>query len=211
MTRPTGLLANLWLVSDCRWLVIYDNVESSNLLMPYWPKSSHGKVIITTRNHSLAVEPADSGLEIPSWSDEAGMEFLLFLLKNNIGKDLAAEKNSAYELSKILSGHALAISHMAGLITRRSWSIAAFMNIYLKDPSRAHKNELDAIWDFSFHNLEDDHVDSFTILGIVSFLMPDNIPQEIFELDSESDLLEELRFCTDEFLYCLLCVFGRLH
>ncbi|TEY42388.1 hypothetical protein BOTCAL_0391g00040 [Botryotinia calthae] len=51
---------------DCEWLIVYDNVESADLLMPYWPEASHGKAIITTRNHSLAYEPATSGLEITS-------------------------------------------------------------------------------------------------------------------------------------------------
>lgn len=85
--------------------------------------------------------------------------------ERNVGSDLEAEGNSAYELSKKLSGHVLSISHMADLIYRRSWSIAEFMNIYLKNARRAHNSELQAVWDFSFKPLE---TDSVTFLGIAS-------------------------------------------
>ena len=178
--------------------MVYDNVESADLLMPYWPEASHGKAIITTRNHSLAYEPATSGLEIASWDTKTGSEFLLFLLKRDIGSDIQAEGDSATELSRKLSGHALAISHMAGLIHRRSWSITEFMRAYLKNPKRAHQSELQALWDFSFATLEKD---SRTLLGIASFLVSENIPQLIFEFEEDSDLPEDLEFCTDEFRY----------
>lgn len=79
------VLVQNWLqLTECKWLVVYDNVESADILMPYWPEESHGKAIITTRNHSLAYKPATSGLEISSWDEKTGSEFLLFLLKRSI-------------------------------------------------------------------------------------------------------------------------------
>ena len=181
---------------DCKWLVVYDNVTSADLLMPYWPRASHGKAIITTRNHSLAFEPAGAGLEIQSWDAETGSKFLLFLLKTEIGKDLEAETGSALSLSEKLSGHALALSHMAGLIHRRSWSVSEFMAVYLKNPRRVHNQGLQELWDFSFQSLEKQ---SFLFLGIMSYLMPDSIPQLLFDLDDESDLPDDLEFFADDF------------
>ncbi|GFF21642.1 hypothetical protein ATEIFO6365_0015021400 [Aspergillus terreus] len=185
------LVQNWFQSTDCRWLVVYDNVESADILMPYWPEASHGKAIITTRNHSLAYEPATSGLEIASWDAQTGSEFLLFQLKRNIGSDIQAEGDSAIELSRKLGGHALAISHMAGLIHRRSWSIAEFMRIYSKNPRRAHQSELQAVWDLSFATLGQD---SREFLGIASFLVPENIPQLLFDVEEDSDLPEDLAF-----------------
>lgn len=166
--------------------------------MPYWPEASHGKAIITTRNHSLVYDPATYGLEITSWDAQTGSEFLLFLLKGNIGSDIHAEGDSAIELSRKLGGHALALSHMAGLIHRRSWSIAEFMRIYSKNPRRAHQSELQAVWDLSFATLGQD---SRVFLGVASFLVSENIPQLLFDVGGDSDLPEDLAFCTDEFRY----------
>ena len=121
------------------------------------------------------------------------------MLKRSIGNDVQAEGDSAVELSKKLSGHALAISHMAGLIQRRSWSIAEFMRIYSKNPRRAHQSELQALWDLSFASLDKD---SRTFLGIAAFLVPEPIPQFLFEFEDDwDDLSEYLEFCTDEFRY----------
>ena len=183
--------------------MVYDNVEDEKLLMPYWPEASHGKAIITTRNHTL-VKFTTSGLEITSWDTKTGSDFLLFLLKDNIGRDIQAEGVSAAELAEKLSGHALGISHMAGLIQRRSWSITEFMRIYLKDPRRLHKTELQAVWDVSFSTLEKD---SRVFLGVASFLVSDNMAQELFEITEDDNLPDHLEFCTDDFRYVL--TFGR--
>ena len=94
-------------MTDCKWLVVYDNVEDNKLLVTYWPEASHGKAIITTRNHNLVYEFATSGLEITSWDAKIGSDFLFFLLKDNIGRDVQAEGVSAAELAEKLSGHAL--------------------------------------------------------------------------------------------------------
>lgn len=166
--------------------------------MPYWPEASHGKAIITTRNHTLVYKFATSGVEITSWDPKTGSDFLLFLLKDNIGRDIQAEGVSAAELAERLSGHALGLSHMAGLIQRRSWSITEFMRIYLKNPRRLHKTELQAVWDVSFDTLKKD---SRVFLGVASFLMSDNMPQELFEIIGDENLPEDLEFCIDDFGY----------
>ncbi|KAH0553214.1 hypothetical protein GP486_006614, partial [Trichoglossum hirsutum] len=182
---------------DRRWLVVYDNVESAATLMPYWPESSQGRAIITTRNHSLAFEPASFGVEVTSWDAQTGSQFLLFLLKKSIGRDLEAEDSSALALSERLSGHALAISHMAGLIYDGEFSIQEFMTMYLKNPRRAHAaNEFTALWDFSFKSLDKN---SLFLLGVLSYLMPDTIPQELFEAGANQEFSEDLDFCSDDF------------
>lgn len=167
------------------------------MLMPYWPASSHGKAIITTRSHSLSFEPASSGLEVTSWDAQTGSEFLLFLLKRSIGRDLVAEGNSALALSERLSGHALAISTMAGLIHDGEFSIHEFMTLYMKNPRRTHAtNELTALWDFSFKSLDEN---SLSLLGVMSYLTPDGVPQELFEGGAGRKYSEDLDFCSDDF------------
>ena len=106
-----------------------------DLLLSYWPAASRGQAIITSRNNKFAFEPAEGGVEVTSWDSETGSQSLLHLLSTDIGEELAAaDIKSANQLSEKLSGHALAISHMAGLIHRRSWSISDFVEIYKKQP-----------------------------------------------------------------------------
>ncbi|RGP66019.1 tetratricopeptidelike helical [Fusarium sporotrichioides] len=193
-------LVQEWLQStDCTWLLVYDNVPSVKSLSRYWPVASRGHVLITTRNSSVAFRQASSAVEITSWDIPMGSEFLMFLLQRELGNDAKKEGMSALELSRRLSGHALGISHMAGLIDKRSWTISEFMNVYLNNPRRfdgKQGSELQALWDFSFQSL-DTEVRCF--LGVVSFLMPDNIPQSLFEITE--GLPERLDFCSDQFSF----------
>lgn len=115
-----SLVINWLQHTQCRWLIIYDNVESKDVIEPYWPAAGHGQAILTTKNHKFAFDIAQKGLEIVSWNADTGSRFLLHLLATNIGDELTTDDiQSANQLSEKLSGHALAISHMAGLIHGR--------------------------------------------------------------------------------------------
>ncbi|PVH79292.1 hypothetical protein DL98DRAFT_655534 [Cadophora sp. DSE1049] len=181
--------------TDCKWLVIFDNVESSEVLAPYWPRNSHrGRAIVTTRNLSLAFDPAVSGLEIEHWDTETGAEYLLFLLKKAVGQDLTSETASARTLSQKISGHALALSQVAGLIHDGEWSVQEWTTMYLEHPRETHVNELAKLWTFAFRTLEQKDKNSFALLGILSFLMPDNIQGEILQPKTDLELPQGLGF-----------------
>ncbi|KAG8161020.1 hypothetical protein KVR01_009284 [Diaporthe batatas] len=189
--------------TKCRWLIVYDNAESIDLLLDYWPAASRGQALITTRNRSFAFHPADSGLEISSWDAETGSRFLAHLLSTDVGTQLTTqESKSAHDLSEKLSGHALAISTMAGLIHRRAWSISEFLSLYNKQPEKMHgisgNSSINALWDMSFQSLDEK---SSAILGVLCFLSPDNIPQSLFEIQSAEVLPSELSFCADQFAF----------
>lgn len=136
-------------------------------------------------------------MEVTSWDSQTGLNFLLHLITRDITDD---EATSAHELSEKLSGHALAISAMAGLMHRRGLSITEFMTFYNQYPSRIHgisgNRSINALWDMSFRSLDPK---SLAILGVMSFVEPDSIPQAIFELHSSNDLPESLQFCSDPF------------
>ena len=134
-----------------------------------------------------------------------GSKFLLHLLKTDIGEQLTREEtSSANELSKKLSGHALAISQMAGLIYRRSWSISEFIKLYNQQPDKMHgvfgNSSINALWDISFKSLD---LQSRKILGIICFLEPDQISESLFEVKSPKDTpqSDSLKFIQDTFAF----------
>jgi hypothetical protein len=109
-----------------------------------------------------------------------GREFLILLLWEEIGKDIEKERVSAEELSLRLSGSALGIANIAGLIHKRRWTISDFMSIYINNHRRVHgSEELQALWDFSFQRFHDD---ARKFLEVISFLMPDDIPESLFKV-----------------------------
>ncbi|KAK3379097.1 hypothetical protein B0T24DRAFT_610704 [Lasiosphaeria ovina] len=189
------LLVRSWLQhTKTKWLIVFDNADDPDILLPYWPNSaSRGQAIITTRNHSLAYEPADAGLEVASWDTETGSKYILHLLSGYISADLLANQHqSAFALSERLSGHALALSNMAGVIHRRSWTIKELVDFIDSHPD--FKDGLSAMWQLSFGNLQEH---SAAILSVVSFCNPDSIPQMLFEPDDPSQLPADMQWCTD--------------
>lgn len=171
-----------------------------DLIRAYWPAASRGQALITTRNRSFGFEIADGGLEVHAWDTETGSRFLLHLLSTDISEELKeVGVVSALELSQKLNGHALAISHMAGLIHRRAWSIAEFLRIYDQYPSEMHgmsgNNSIIALWDFTFKSLDSQ---SRAIVGVLCFVAPDDIAHSLFEPKDAADLPESLQFCWDD-------------
>lgn len=101
-------------------------------------------------------------------------------------------KQSAYSLSERLSGHALALSNMCGLIHRRSWSISELVEVY--DRSSDFKDGLETVWQLSFENLQPDCA---ALLSAFTFCAPDSIPHTLFEFNEETENL------TDDMLWYL--------
>ncbi|KXH65594.1 hypothetical protein CSAL01_03236 [Colletotrichum salicis] len=175
--------------TECKWLLVYDNVEDFGLLRANWPApGSQGLALITTRNHSLAFDPANGGLEVLPWGTANGTKFLLHLLAGHVSADLlASEAKSAYSLAERLSGHALAISNMSGLIHRQSWTISELLDRY--GSSLNFKDGLEAVWGVSFKNLKPG---SATLLAAFSHCAPDSIPHSLFDLKEAVDLPDSL-------------------
>ncbi|RSL45339.1 hypothetical protein CEP54_014315 [Fusarium duplospermum] len=144
--------------------------------------------------------PADDGIEIPPFFNESGTKFLLHLLRMDVIQDLStSEVQSAHELAQQVDGHAQAISVMAGLIQRRSWGIQEFLSIYEKNREYIHvkgrDNALSTIWKLSFESLTRECA---TLLGILAYISPDSIPQELFTTADPDSLPQRLRCCHDE-------------
>lgn len=155
-----------------------------DLIRAYWPAASHGQALITTRNRSFGFEIADGGLEVQTWDTNTGSRFILHLISTDISEELTDDDvSSAHELSQKLSGHALAICQMAGLIHKRALSISEFIEYYEQHPSEMHgvssNNSINALWDLSFKSLDSQ---SRAILGVMSFIAPDDIPQTLFDI-----------------------------
>lgn len=168
-------------------MIIYNNVETVEFLLDYCPLSgSNGRVLIITRDNSSGFEPPN-GLEILPWDTDNGFRLLMHLLTGHISAELLAnETHSAYSLCERLSGHALALSNMCGLIHRRSWSISELVEVY--DRSMDFKDGLETNWHPYFENLEPDCA---ALLSVFTYCAPDSIPQSLFEFNEETENLTE--------------------
>ncbi len=176
-------------------------MESFDILDAHWPSSAaSGHALITTRNTDLAYEPADTGIEVEPWDTQTGSQFLLHLLSGHISADLLAnQSNSALDLSERLSGHALALARMGGVIHRRRWTIKQLVEVYDRAPEFG-QNGIGPVWQLSFENLSP-HGSS--LLSVISFCSADKIPEGLLEPGDPKGLAEGLPWCTN----VVKCVF----
>ena len=195
---------NLYLITiACRWFLIYDNVESKELLRAHWPSSTHGQAIVTARNHSVGFDLVDGTLEIMKWDEDTATRYFFHLLARDIGADVEqTDRASAIQLSRKLDGHALAISVAAAMIHQRRWTVSDFMKVYDEHPSEmlevSGSRSINALWKLSFQTLSSN---GRIILGILSYMASDSIPQALFDIQpkDKGKLDNRLKFCEDSF------------
>ncbi|KAM7186415.1 hypothetical protein V8F33_011808 [Rhypophila sp. PSN 637] len=194
-----------WLqTTEFQWLLVFDNLEDPKIVKDYWPSGcSHGSVIITSRNQNLRFLLADQGIEVPPFGRESESEFAVHLLLAVVSADISnvhTEIESARELSEYLLGHAIAIGFMAGFSSERSWTIGEFLGAYdktIRDVHHLQRGPVSwtTIWHMSLDRLGDQ---SAAVLGILAYLNPDSVPEEIFSKADVKSLPSCLENCTDE-------------
>ncbi|KAK4676674.1 hypothetical protein QC764_000320 [Podospora pseudoanserina] len=189
------LMIQIQIIAEAKWLIVYDNVESFDVLVTHWPNlAANGHALITTRNTDLAWEPAEIGIEVETWDIDNGAKCIIHLLADHISADvLASQFNSALELSERLSGHALALDRMAGVIHKRGWTIGQLVEIYDRAPEFG-QNGIGPVWQISFQNLS---VNASSILAVISCCSADRIPEMLFQPGEPGKVATELPWCGD--------------
>jgi hypothetical protein len=165
---------------------------------------------MTTRNRNLGL-PSHK-FEVKAFEEKEGAEFLLHMMATqNIGADVRSQESerSARQLSKSVGGHALALTQMACLISERQNTLTKFSELYHRHPKAIHglkpDSGIDSGYKYFINTVFREDLggvkgsDAFTLLGIVSFLVPDRIPQELFQPTEKSNLPHSLQFCSDIF------------
>ncbi|KAL9097432.1 MAG: hypothetical protein Q9165_000328 [Trypethelium subeluteriae] len=69
-----------------KWLLIFDNVEDPSLVLPYWPSSAKGAIVLTTRNSEAArlFTNTEGRLDIYPFPIDDGKAFLLSLAETDL-------------------------------------------------------------------------------------------------------------------------------
>lgn len=168
------------------WLLIFDNVEELDVLHDYWPTSSKGSVLITSRHENVAFELNANTLKISPFTTEQGSSLLLKTLHRTSYSD--EEKEGAEALSVVLGGLALAITVAAMQIRLKRMPIQGFVQSYTeKGPSVQsssriknifYKHSLETVWKTAFSGLD---LNAAFVFDAACFCAPDNLPISLFE------------------------------
>ncbi|KAG8784163.1 hypothetical protein FRC12_018914 [Ceratobasidium sp. 428] len=98
--------ALLWLSSYTKpWLLVFDNADDSSLnLESYFPKRTHGRVLITTRTRDIALlaQGPDSDYNVSSMEPEESRQLLLAVARVNLSTLSDEDKNTANTIVQVL-------------------------------------------------------------------------------------------------------------
>ena len=192
-----------------KWLIVWDNVESWDHIRAHWP-SSKGSMLLTTRFQKVAAIKGQT-LALSPLKVADGWELFKSIMD---WKDFDSVDQTEVNAAKVLldktQGLPLGIRQLAFLIKVKHKGVAHFLNRYSKGRVKAETSSqiddyeftIDTVWHDAFTTLENclnsDGTHGFDLLGVITYLSPDRIPNELFQVDKMTKLPESLLFCSDE-------------
>ncbi|KAJ6781734.1 hypothetical protein PWT90_05231 [Aphanocladium album] len=180
------------------WLIILDNADDLDVffglsdgtaIASYLPKTSNGKVLVTSRNLNVAerlVGNYEAILKVPPMRNDEAL--LLLQEKLNIGH----EEIAATDLICCLDFIPLAIYQAAAYINRRCISINEYKNRFQNNSTRMSllkhdggdirrhesvSNSVAITWQVTFDQIRQESPAAANLLSLLSFFQPQNIPE----------------------------------
>lgn len=187
-----------------KWLLIYDNFDvsenESTLLRNFFPSGSHGQIIVTSRNRSVASDIDAECLHVESMTDQEAVELLGKSAKMNPRElDSQARDLQRQIAAGLLGSHPLAIAQAGAYIRnlissstlgaeerlreyimRFTAREAEMLNAQNGSLVREYGRSIIASWDLSFRNVLDKNPVAARLFLFLGFLHHTNIPQDLF-------------------------------
>lgn len=185
------------------FLIVFDNVDSIDLLLQMWPSNGKGSILITTRSSSVAWKRAANVIHMQSFGRNQGVRTLTTL--TGIVRSSDQEREAAETIVDQLGGLPLAIIQISDFIRDRQYSFSEFLPLYRSSAKRIiakgeappeYNYTIGTVWDLSLQKLSRD---ARTLQQLLSFLEPDGVEEDL--LTSETSGLNEdcFEFLHDEF------------
>lgn len=178
-----------WLLENRSWLLILDNLEIIDDVLPYLPDRMNGKVIITTRNTRIDY---GSQLELDVFEPSESMLFLKRRFSSNNNLEMEYYCFSDFEegaaiLIERLGNLPLALEQAAAYIKEVRCSITDYLELLKQSSVDAFSDRYAApeyyekivtsTWNISFHALGES---SRQLMNLCAYMAPDNIPVDFF-------------------------------
>lgn len=172
-------------------MIVFDNADDLQALRIAWPGSSHGSILLTTRDFDVANNPAAQSLHVEPFSDEEGSMMLL----KQVGLDptVAANTEHATAITQALGGLPLALGQIGGFIAQRRLPLKDFLSLYERNAAKIdarktvkddYEHTLSTVWDVSFQKLPES---ASKLLNLLIFFDPDGVDEAIFLEGSQTE------------------------
>lgn len=166
--------------TDRSWLIIFDNAEVPEDLVPWLPRSGSGHVLVTSRQTDWRGLGSAAAVDVLT-QDEA-----VRLLRERIS---TVDKDAAIEVVDLLGSLPLAVEQAGGYLSTTGVPVTDFIRLLrtrgeeLIGRGRAplgYEHTVATVWEVSQRNLHEAEPSAEQLLRLCAFLGPEPIPLELF-------------------------------
>ncbi len=188
-----------WLRKHRHWLLILDNVENPQEILPkFVPTDHHGCVLITTRVQS--VEPLAQTQMLSTMSEQEGVLFLLrrttrITAKAGLEKASPEQYEEAKQIWQLMDGLPLALDQEGAYILETGCSFFAYQEQYARRRTElllrrgkrfiGHEASVATTFSLAFEKVKALNAVAADVLRTCSLLSSETIPEEIFQEGAE--------------------------
>jgi hypothetical protein len=189
-------------VTDNRWLLVFDNVDDSQVLEIAPPLGSLGSLVVTSRNPMIAYGAISVTVQLHPFDQSHGTEAILNLLGKPCASD--TERSSARDITEALGGLPLAITQISGFIAQQKLSMSGFVPLYERNAAKinrrsvpGHQDEhiLSTVWAIAIQTMASE---SRHIQSLLAFFDPDKVQESILIEGVPHLQIDRLNFVLDE-------------
>lgn len=164
-----------WLSSTrASWLLVFDNADSPEDLLEYWPISSTGAVIVTSRDHAApSMFFGSVRLDLQPLSQDDALALLCKSLGRNPHGD---EFQACQDLLSHLDAFPLVILQVGGLIRKRAMTFTDCKTYFSETVNEALNTSVSSAFDLTITNLS---LEARKLLQIFSFLDPGHLSESL--------------------------------
>mgnify|MGYP001499277245 CR=1 FL=1 len=181
-----------WLTIHTEWLLILDNVDKPEMIIDFLPMHATGDVLLTTRLQALGT--VAQCIEVEKMEPDESLIFFLrraSLLSLGEPLDQAPQENKsiATEIVTVLDGLPLALDQAGAFIEETHCGLSEYFVLFgtrrkelLLRRGRFsvdHPESVVATWSISFEQVEQESLAAADLLRLLTFLNPEDIPEEI--------------------------------
>jgi tetratricopeptide (TPR) repeat protein len=206
--HPAGpLLANLadaadwalaWLQSHAGWLLVLDNVEDPAHIEALAAQLGGGHLLVTSRR---AVDWSRLGLRAVRLGVLNRPDSVALLTRRARGASAAedGERDAADALAADLGDLPLALEQAAAYIAERAISVGEYHRRLAAQPDRLHDAVAEGadqdravrrVWDLTMAAIAQRSPAAAGLLGVLSWLGPDQLPEDVLTAGDDADPLE---------------------
>ncbi|KAI0102118.1 P-loop containing nucleoside triphosphate hydrolase protein [Nemania sp. FL0031] len=168
-----------------KWLLVYDNVESTETLQKFWPRGNSGKVLITSRNPLIVPRGIFNSTTIRLEGLPTKDAVQLLQIYSSDDNNDAKSIEDATQIVEWAKGLPMAVKQLGCIIFSENTTISQFRRALntkyqllrrLRD-TKGDEKTLATLW--ALESLYERHRSLFELLGVLSMLDPELVPHEL--------------------------------